>query len=105
MQLEKAFGGVSIYDFMRYVDKGGTSDRASEQEIFNKITENEFLQEVVDLCHSMNLVMGDIVRANSWGVVKRDGENQVVLIDYGITKDDLKNYYNNGVVRPEYRKI
>lgn len=35
----------------------------------------------------------DLKKLDSWGVVTRDGKKYVVLIDYGITHDIVRNYY------------
>lgn len=36
---------------------------------------------------------GDLRRISSYGVVKRNGEEEIVLIDYGLTNDVYDNYY------------
>lgn len=40
-----------------------------------------------------DLLIGDIAKLNSWGVVKRNGTLQAVLIDYGITQQDFDSLY------------
>lgn len=37
--------------------------------------------------------IGDLQRISSWGVVKRDGEDALVLIDFGLTDDTYNSYY------------
>lgn len=36
---------------------------------------------------------GDLLRFSSWGVVTEDGEERLVIIDYGLSNDVLNNYY------------
>lgn len=37
--------------------------------------------------------IGDLQRISSYGVVKRDGEDEIVLIDFGLTDDVYNQYY------------
>lgn len=37
---------------------------------------------------------GDLLRPSSWGVVKRNGEELIVLVDYGLTDETYKYYYD-----------
>jgi hypothetical protein len=36
---------------------------------------------------------GDLMRLSTYGVVKRDGQETIVLIDYGLTDDIYKTHY------------
>lgn len=37
---------------------------------------------------------GDIQRISSWGVIQNeDGEEKLILIDYGLNNDTLNNHY------------
>lgn len=36
---------------------------------------------------------GDLIRLSSWGVVKEDGEERLVIVDYGLTDDVWDDYY------------
>lgn len=38
--------------------------------------------------------IGDLQRISSWGVVKRNGEDDLVLIDFGLNNDVAERYYN-----------
>lgn len=40
-----------------------------------------------------DLLIGDLAKLNSWGVVKRKGKLHAVLIDYGITQKDFDSLY------------
>ena len=74
-----------------------------EYEIFNKFDkyklDNEikqsFRDNVLDYIVSSGLdVYGDLKVLNHWGKVIRDGQPQIVLIDYGLTNDVAKSYYS-----------
>lgn len=46
------------------------------------------------LCDYGLEAIGDLTRISSWGVVTDDdGEERLVLIDYGLTDDIFDNYY------------
>ena len=36
---------------------------------------------------------GDLMRLSSWGVVKEDGEERLVIVDYGLTDDVWNDFY------------
>lgn len=36
---------------------------------------------------------GDLMRLSSWGVVKEDGEERLVIVDYGLTDNVWNDYY------------
>jgi hypothetical protein len=38
--------------------------------------------------------VGDLERLSSYGVVKRDGQDKIVLIDYGLTHEVYSSYYS-----------
>lgn len=40
-----------------------------------------------------DLVVGDLKKMNSWGVVERDGDLEVVLVDYGLDDDIWDAHY------------
>jgi len=56
--------------------------------------ENEFVSRIFDTIGSYaNFVSGDLNRLSTYGVVKRDGQDTVVLIDYGLTTDVYNTHY------------
>ena len=36
---------------------------------------------------------GDLQRLSSYGVVRRNGREKMVIIDFGLTEDVFNNYY------------
>jgi hypothetical protein len=59
----------------------------------DKFYENEFITNIVDLVHSTEVLLGDLGKPDSYGVVIRDGQEEVVVIDYGLTEDNFKKHY------------
>lgn len=57
--------------------------------------ENEFIQEITDLAGSYGYDLpGDFSRISSYGLVKRNGEPSIVLIDYGFNTTVRKDHYS-----------
>ena len=48
------------------------------------------LQEYIG---NYDVPVGDLKRISSWGIVKNEGDEELVLIDYGLSNDILNNYY------------
>ena len=63
-----------------------------------ELWENEFATRINDVMLNYDLAAGDLGKLSSFGEVIRDGQPDVVLIDYGFTHDVYKNFYE-GVVR------
>ena len=45
------------------------------------------------LCDTCTKAYGDYCRLSSWGVVSEDGEEKLVLIDFGLTDEVFDSYY------------
>ena len=88
-----------ITDYLPYaVNKliAGVRERyvmPTENEI-NFINNSEWLQNLTNLVAEMEMPMGDLFKLNSYGVVKRNGNPYVVLIDYGLTNQIYNDYYS-----------
>jgi hypothetical protein len=96
--------GVSFNDYCDGLDKyfeavnpqrarrgWGRSDL--DQEKYDAMWENEFIYDIFTFMGGYDTPVGDLKRLNSYGLVKRNGEDTIVLIDYGITWDGLDAYY------------
>ena len=64
-----------------------------KKEHFDELKTNEFLNELVDLCGTFDLLFGDFDRLSTYGIVNRNGKETVALVDYGLTNDVYKEYY------------
>jgi hypothetical protein len=66
------------------------------QDDIEKYYENGFITNLVDLVHSAEVMIGDLKKPDSYGVVIRDGQEEVVVVDYGLTEQTFnKHYYKN----------
>jgi hypothetical protein len=89
------FDDLNIY--LRYteeVNKGRRPIFGIDPELKAAMDENEFAIELVDLMFSMDAPAGDMTRLNSYGIVKRNGHDTIVLIDFGLTNDVYSDYYD-----------
>lgn len=51
--------------------------------------------EISDYMRNYNINgINDLKRISSWGIVKRDGEDEIVLVDYGLNNSVLDFYYS-----------
>ena len=53
-----------------------------EIEFFNN---DDFTEEMISFAFDFDIAQGDLGRINSYGVVNRDGDYKIVLVDYGCT--------------------
>jgi len=63
------------------------------QEQIDYLDEIEEISDLVEFMVDSNSPVGDLSKLNSWGVVKRDGQEKLVLVDYGLTEETYKCYY------------
>ena len=56
--------------------------------------ENEFTKDILDYINSYDIIPGDLSKTSTYGIVKRNGQDAIVIIDYGLTKDVFNKYYN-----------
>lgn len=64
-----------------------------DKQVYQDMWENEFIYGIFDFIGNYGLPTGDLRRLNSYGIVKRDGEDRIVIIDYGFTHDVYDGYY------------
>lgn len=83
-------------DSIRYYDseQRRSSYKPNKPESYDDIWENEFGTEMLTLIGSYDLPVGDLCRLSTYGVVNRDGRNDIVMIDYGLTRDVYDSYYS-----------
>lgn len=62
----------------------------AHKEILN---ENPFTQTICEFMQSTGSPAGDLMRLNSYGIVNRNGEDIIVIIDFGLTHDIYDEYY------------
>lgn len=83
--------GTDIKNFMYYVRSRTEYNLRSIFTVKDKekLDNNEFVQELLDMMVNFNMLGGDFGRISSWGKVR----DRLVLIDYGLTKDIFDQYY------------
>jgi hypothetical protein len=101
-----AFKNITGFSFFDYSDalqytydmafprksKGFKRDRPSN---YDDMFEQEFIADILGLIGSYdNIIVGDLKKTSSYGLVNRNGEDQVVMIDYGLTSDVYDSFYS-----------
>ena len=61
--------------------------------------ENEFAYEMFKLLAEYEILPGDLQKLNSYGLVKRDGKDTIVLIDFGLTSKTFEKHYKKNLRR------
>lgn len=59
-----------------------------------KMWENEFVSSILDYIANYDIIAGDLAKLSTYGIVKRDGKDTVVIIDFGLTGDVYDDYYS-----------
>jgi len=68
--------------------------KPKEPENMSDMWENDFVSRIFDLMGSYdNFVSGDLTKLSTYGVVKRDNVDSIVLIDYGLTDEVYNTHY------------
>jgi hypothetical protein len=93
--------GIPFYDYtdgLKYhedeLKPKGSYFKTPAPDNYQEMWENDFISRIFDMMGSYdNIEFGDLRALSSYGVVKRDGQDAVVMIDYGLSKDVYKTYY------------
>lgn len=90
---------ITGYDFETFVKflrsefNETQHEEFSEEFIEDAYENNSIMCEISEFVRTYKLPIGDIYRLEHYGVVKRKGEEYVVLIDYGLTQDVWNKHY------------
>lgn len=57
------------------------------------LDENDFTQTICSFMSDSDSPAGDFMRLNSYGIVNRNGEDIIVIIDFGLTNSIYDEYY------------
>ena len=95
----KSIVGVNFEEYalaIKYHDSEINPKRFSirKPDNFQDMWENEFISSMFDFMANYDIPPGDLQRLSTYGVVKRDGQDTVVMIDYGLTRGVLDTYYS-----------
>ena len=79
----------------RRIYRNNEYDEIFKSDKFQEELENYNLFYLVQsyLCDTCLEVVGDIKRISSWGVVIENGEEKLVMIDFGLNDDIYDDYY------------
>lgn len=85
----------SWYSRYPYLSYHGRYKQLFTSEQFENDLENYNIFYYVQsyLCDTELESVGDIKRISSWGVVKEDGEEKLVMIDFGLSDEVMNTYY------------
>jgi len=94
--------GFKFSDYQKAIHNygvdSGNSRGGYKQDIDPKIVEamweSEFTYAMFDFIGNYGIPVGDLGRLNSYGLVKRNGSDTIVMIDYGLTHDVYDSYYS-----------
>ena len=65
-----------------------------DPEVKERLDENEFVGSIAEFMENIDAPAGDFGRLNSYGIVQRGGQDDIVLIDFGLTNDVYQTYYS-----------
>jgi hypothetical protein len=83
--------------FFHYYDVVSPQKRYSsleEPEKMQEYWENDFINSMLDFMTNYDIPHGDLRRLSTYGVVNRDGEETIVMVDYGLTSQVADTYYS-----------
>jgi len=64
-------------------------------EIVAQMWEDDFVYGIFQYVGNYDIPAGDLTRLSTYGAVKRDNQDTIVIIDYGLTDDVYKTHYKN----------
>lgn len=97
--LFKSITGLSFEEYsdaIRYYDsianpRNYRHYKVSEPANMDELYEHDLLRGIFDYIGNFSVPAGDLMRMSSYGVV---GNNEIVLIDYGLDNDVASDYYS-----------
>ncbi len=93
-RFKQLMDGIDILNFYFYIrNKTDGTGRINfwniEPEIEQKLDDNEFAQDIIEMSINFDLDVGDFGRPSSFGEI----DGRLVITDYGLTQDVYKKYY------------
>ena len=64
-----------------------------DKKIVEAMWEDEFVYSIFNFMGNYDIPSGDLERLSTYGIVKRNDGDAVVMIDYGLTSDVYDSYY------------
>ena len=72
----------------------GKVRKVSPPENIAEFWKDEFTYDMLSLMGNYDIPVGDLCKINSYGLVNREGEDTIVMIDYGLTNEVYDSYYS-----------
>ena len=82
-----------MMDCVRYVENQKSSYSKNTPPMLDEAYENEFTSTILDLIANYDIPSGDFGKYSTYGVVNRNGNDEIVIIDYGLTTDVMNKHY------------
>ena len=90
VRFRQLMDGVDIADFYHYVINAiGPQAFRVEPDVEEKLDENEFTQDIIEMIQNFDLEPGDFQRPSSFGEI----DGRLVLTDYGLNKEVYRQHY------------
>lgn len=89
----KTYSDAMTYHYYTNIKPSKYSYTQRKPENMDELWDNEFIYSMLDFMGSYDIPVGDLVRLSTYGLVKRDGQDSIVMIDYGLTHDVYASYY------------
>lgn len=86
-----------IISYYEYQYKGTKRDikRPRPEFLTQDLEEDtELIYNISNYIGNYDIIPGDLKRLSTYGIVKRDGKEKIVLIDYGLDQEVYNKYYN-----------
>lgn len=101
----KSIVGFDINDVRKYLQAfqastqgKSTSPFRLNSELERQIMQNEFVDSLREYIANTDALAGDIGTISSFGLVNRGGEDELVLVDFGLSENDFEKLYREGTI-------
>ncbi len=87
--------GFTVEDVHWFLYEAKTGqNHIEDKELKERMWEDEWCNSLSDMCINYGYIMpGDFGKLSTYGLVTRDGEDHIVVIDFGLTKDVYDTHY------------
>lgn len=85
-------------------NSGQKSQYHLQQPLVDRLDNDEFVQQLREFVAGTDALAGDLGQISSYGVVNREGEDTLVLIDFGITTGIYKDFYTESKLNELIKK-
>jgi hypothetical protein len=91
--------GFDLNDVAKYLinfqdeNNGKKARHFLQQPLVDRLDNDEFIQKLREFVAGTDALAGDLGQISSYGAVKRDGQEEIVLVDFGITEAIYSTHY------------